>query len=139
MRIQAQAETFAYRSATNEPPLGLTFKVDSKYGGPVSAYVDGKHAGQLSWWHPGMWRDESDPMSKYNPDPVHVPHSVSDLQVHPDFRRQGIATALFNHVKQNVYPDLIHSNEVTDAGAGFAESMGHRPPSDKRLLPYGDR
>jgi GNAT superfamily N-acetyltransferase len=53
------------------------------------------------------------------------PYQVQHIDVHPDHLRQGVATALFNHVKNHVEPNLRHSDSLSEDGEAFARSMGH--------------
>lgn len=70
---------------------------------------------------------------------------VIDIQVHPDHRRKGVATALWNHaikmagtptvlideIEQMPYPE--HSGHRTEAGEAWAKSTGpahYYPPEE---------
>lgn len=122
------------RYATQQPPPGLSF-THGPHSGVVDAHLpEQRNVGRLMYWHPGMWR--GDPTG--DPDPIHVPNSVMQIDVHPDHRRKGIGTAMFNWTKENVNPDLIHSHEVTEDGAAWSQSMGHQLNTDERLPRYAD-
>lgn len=52
---------------------------------------------------------------------------IYEVSVHPDYRRRGVATALFDWTKANVDPELHHSIDMTDDGAAWARTMGWNP------------
>lgn len=60
---------------------------------------------------------------------------IHEIAVHPDYRRRGIGTALFNWTKTHVDPETHHSTEMTDDGLAWAQSMGWNPEhrSDKDM------
>lgn len=60
-------------------------------------------------------------------------HVVSDVQVPAQFRRQGIATALWNHAKA-IGLNPQHSSWRTKAGDKWAHSTGDEVPPNV----YGD-
>ena len=71
----------------------------------VRAYDEtGKEIARLSW-------------SKDN--------TIEWITVHPEYRQRGVARELFNQVKQDVEPELAHSNQTTPLGKLFQEGMGH--------------
>lgn len=47
---------------------------------------------------------------------------VSNIYTHPDYRRSGFATALFQHAKQ-MFPNLVVSDHRSDAGQAWASSL----------------
>lgn len=49
------------------------------------------------------------------------PGQVGFIHVHPDHRRSGVGTAMFNWTKQNVRPDLRHSDERTPLGRDWVK------------------
>jgi len=53
-------------------------------------------------------------------------NEVAMIKVHPEHKRQGIGTALFDWAKENVNPDLHHSPLQTDEGRGWAGKTSHR-------------
>jgi ribosomal protein S18 acetylase RimI-like enzyme len=68
----------------------------------VEARHDGRHIGHLGW--------DSDPDDEGDPTPV-----VSMIKVHPDYRRHGIGTALWDFARRHE-PDLQHSDIRTELG-----------------------
>ena len=48
---------------------------------------------------------------------------ISHIEVHPELRRKGIATALFAAAKANGL-NPIHALDKTEAGEAWAESVG---------------
>jgi glutaredoxin-like protein NrdH len=53
--------------------------------------------------------------------------------VHPDYRRHGIATALFDHVLHNYEPDLHHSGHLSADGRVWAEHEQSRNKEAKYM------
>lgn len=51
-----------------------------------------------------------------------APHEVGYIQVTPDHRRTGIASAMWHFGRQ--FLDLRHSDERTDAGAAWTHAVG---------------
>lgn len=51
---------------------------------------------------------------------------ISMIDIDPDYRRRGLATELFDHVK-GLNPNLQHSDELTPDGAAWAGSLGWNP------------
>ena len=97
------------------PNLGpqFDFSDDEHDGGFVDAHVNGVHAGSLAWWHSSAG-----------------PAVIDDIFVHPQFRRQGIATGMFHHaLEQGV--DLQHSTVRTDEGEAWARHLGATPREEK--------
>ena len=47
---------------------------------------------------------------------------VNNLWVHPDYRREGVASAIWHHAR-TIQPDLVHHPDRSDAGNAFAHSM----------------
>lgn len=68
---------------------------------------------------------------------------ITSLSVDPGLRRQGIATAMYNHAKSNYYPPPAHSSARSPEGSAFARSTGDKVPKLKKAIPsedaiYGD-
>ena len=53
-------------------------------------------------------------------------HYIKEIETHPEHRRKGVATALYNEAN-NRGLDLQHNFERTDAGEGWATSVGAKP------------
>ena len=47
---------------------------------------------------------------------------ITWVQTQDDYLRQGVASALLNHVRATIRPDIQHSTELSDSGAAFAEA-----------------
>ena len=75
----------------------------------VEARINGNHAGYLSW-HPGRGR--------YYRNSVEPRGEISDMQVVPALRRQGIATAMFDFAKRHE-PLLHHSDWLSEPGRAW--------------------
>lgn len=63
--------------------------------------------------------------------------NIDDVHVHEDFRRQGIATELWNHANEladkGVIPRPLHSTQRTYEGDRWARAVGGKVPwSDER-------
>lgn len=126
MPIERQCEQWPQRIAS-APVMALDFAVDHPHHPSfVFANIDGKTVGVLHWWHPDRFSgDRGDNLPA--PSPGAVPNTVLDIQVFPQYRRKGIATALFNWTKANVNPDLEHAAVGTEDYRQFARSMGSDP------------
>ena len=68
---------------------------------------------------------------KREPGPVHQ-GEIGDVYTHPAYRRQGMASALWNVSRQMLpYTKPTHSPERTRAGDAWARAVGgRRPPLD---------
>lgn len=87
--------------------LSIDFLPSKSISNTVNAWVDDKPVGRIIW--NGADDDE--------------PYIINTIDVHPDYQRRGIGTALVNHVKQNYEPNLRHSPHLTDDGAAFSKSF----------------
>lgn len=79
--------------------------------------------GKLSW---GMEHEFGHPDIK---DTVGK-HEIDEVWVHPDHRRQGIATAMHGFAK-SVATQIDHSDRRTDAGEAWAQKQGAAPRKAK--------
>lgn len=56
---------------------------------------------------------------------------IEDIETHPDYRRQGIATAMYRTAqdwsRQNGQIGLVHSSTRTHAGNEWAVAVGDQP------------
>jgi len=57
-------------------------------------------------------------------------HEIDEVWVHPEHRRQGIATAMHGFAK-SVATEIHHSDRRTEAGDGWAQAQG-APPAKTR-------
>jgi GNAT superfamily N-acetyltransferase len=109
-------------------PKGLQFRPGtprSKGLGRVDAYVGDDPVGHLEWL------DDDNPWSKVTP---RRPGEVSHIYVHPNARRQSVATEMFDHVKNNVRPDLHHSERRTNLGDSWVDYEQNRVASQRLFL-----
>lgn len=79
----------------------------------VRAMVNGEHAGAVLWNHKSG--------------------EVHNITVHPSYQRQGLATGLWHEAKRVAEQTRgvrspRHSPDRTDAGEGWARSLGERLP-----------
>jgi len=108
------ASAFHTASRTAMPDLShpsLTFKLDNSGSTPKAhAYVDDRSepVGSLSWFRSNPEHWEGGPAG-----------TVNGIEVHPDYQRRGIATALWDWVKTHVEPDLQHSESRTGPGKAW--------------------
>lgn len=101
------------------PPEGLRFTYDphfvhphapadhANYIGRVNAYVGDDEVGRLDW------------LKKGNPLTIvtdRKPGEVNNIFVHPDYRRQSVATEMYDWAKKNAVPELHHSPRRTELG-----------------------
>lgn len=54
-------------------------------------------------------------------------NEVEWIDVHPDYRLQGIGRGLFDYAKKHHAPDLHHSDDLTDDGQEFSKHVGAVP------------
>lgn len=102
----------ATRKSLNPVQFGdLSLDTDMSAGmGSIEAHhPEHGFVGQILW--------NTDP--KYKSEPV---GGVTNLTVHPDFQRQGIATGLFNEA-QRIDPRVQHSKNLTGPGRKFVKGM----------------
>lgn len=107
-RCQGCMRTFADPSRRTASPSGLTFSTKTRSSGTamqIDALLGGKSVGRIVVTMPGR------PTA-----------SVEGIFVDPDFRRQGIGTALFNEARKSS-PGLQHSPHRTPDGDDFARSL----------------
>ena len=60
---------------------------------------------------------------------------IDMIKVHPEYRRQGIGTAMLDWHRNNVDPDLGHSTDQTPLGRAWGRSVGWNPPVWNRQDP----
>lgn len=76
----------------------------------IQAKVEGRTAGSMVWNQ----------------------REIRNIEVHPDFQRRGIATAMWNEgqrlAESSRIPSPKHSSDRTDAGDAWARSVGGRLP-----------
>jgi len=91
---------------------------------PVAvAEMDGSPVGYLEWF---PTNDDS---------PTANGGEVSMVRVEPNFRRQGIGTALWDWVKENVEPELRHSDMQSTEGYDWATAVDARQASQRTAMP----
>jgi ribosomal protein S18 acetylase RimI-like enzyme len=93
--------------------LGMQFEHSEEMHPPrheLHAYSDsGEHMGYLSWRKKGAVN----------------PGKVLMVETEPEFRRQGVATALWNEAhSRGIKPAPVHSTEQTKSGAAWAKKVG---------------
>ena len=55
------------------------------------------------------------------------PGKITLVQVHPDYRRRGIATAMVDAARENVAPNIQFSSDVSPDGKAWSKANGYRP------------
>ena len=92
-------------------PKSLRFQPHPDYpeGRAAQAFDGDKEIGRLSW-------DDK--------------NTVEWITTHPEYRGHGVASQLFDWVKQNMVPDIQHSENLTPSGEAFARSKGFVPPKN---------
>lgn len=71
--------------------------------------------GSMHWYH--------SPGSKFGHE--RKPGEISTVEVMPDYRRQGVASAMYEHAKGNYSPVPLHtSTDMTPQGKKWAKSVG---------------
>ncbi|APD17115.1 hypothetical protein FDH18_gp073 [Mycobacterium phage Lukilu] len=78
-----------------EPWLGL------KENGVHALHPDGTELGHLTWWEPDG--------------------EIAGVEVHPDYRRRGIADALLDYARSNFNPEVHHSETLTADGRAWSK------------------
>jgi GNAT superfamily N-acetyltransferase len=76
----------------------------------------GEEIGHLHW---SKEEREADDPEEYTGDPG----VISMIEVHPDYRRKGIATAMFNQAQQ-YRPKPLHSDDRSYEGDQWARKVG---------------
>jgi len=124
-RLAMPARTAARIAAQSDPQLH--FEIENIHRpNTVYAWLGHKWAGTLTWFHPDMFNGPLPGL--YQPGELARPNDVLDVQVRPEFRRKGIATALYHWTKTHLNPDLqIGGQDATPDGMAWAESLGQRP------------
>lgn len=79
-------------------------------GGAISAMHQGREIGSIDW-------NTDQDVSR-----------IGSVDVHRDYRRQGIATDLYHRAGEAAGRPLVHSHERTDAGNAWAHSVGGEIP-----------
>ena len=118
------------RKGIQQPPKGLQMhyfpdqdSVDAAYGsgGEIQAPVVTAHHPDSKYQPTGFlqWDTAEHPER---------PNTISWIDVDPDFRRQGIGAAMYEHAKR-FNPDLQHSEQRSIEGDDWAHAVGgHLPP-----------
>ena len=65
----------------------------------------------------------------------HKTGEILDINVDPDIRREGVATAMYKHAQGLGVVKPRHSSDRTDAGDAWAKSTGNRVPPRKQRGP----
>lgn len=120
MRIHsALDDIFVDAGLNGDLPEGLKFQhVDRGDSHKVMAiHPDVGQIGQLSWFKKASPGD-------------HKAGEVDGIEVHPDYQRRGVASALWNYANSiPVKPKPRHSTELTDKGRAWSTSVGR--PEDE--------
>lgn len=85
----------------------------------IHAMADGTEVGKMTWLK-----------GRSVLDPGREAGEILNLDVHPDFRRRGIASEMYRHGRAHT-PAPQHSPERTPEGTAWAHAVGgHVPPLD---------
>jgi GNAT superfamily N-acetyltransferase len=103
-------------------PLQFDTSNSTENYGEVHAYSGEEHVGQMRW---------ATRTSKYSK----RPGEIVEMYVHPEARRQGVGTAMWNHASENFEQGPAHSPARTPLGNQFAQSIGTPVPWKKKLPP----
>lgn len=109
-------------------PEGLTFKHEPETAnarglGRVNAYLDDEPVGHLEWL------DDNNHVTLVTP---RKPGEVSHIYVNHPYRRNSIATEMFDWTKKNVRPDLHHSLRRSELGDKWVNYEQSRQPVTAR-------
>lgn len=125
-----------YAGAQGDLPEGLRFAIEEARGGRryhrINAHVPGRKepVGSMMWDAIG---DEDDPDT--------LPGEVFGLRVEPEYRRRGVANAMWDHARRHgPTPDPQHSLVQTEEGAAWARQKlaAHPLPTSRVFGPtYG--
>lgn len=98
-------------------PEGLTYSFYGRHpflgDNWAVAKHDGKTIARLYWNH------ENHP---------EIPGEISLVQVHPDYRRRGIASEMVRRVREDIDPNIKFSPVVSPDGKAWSEANGYKPP-----------
>lgn len=129
------SDLMKFAGAQGGLPEGLHFKIHEATGDrryhKIDAHVPGRKEpiGSMMWDAIG---DEDDPDT--------LPGEVFGLRVEPEYRRRGIANAMWDHATANVSPAPEHSPVQTEEGAAWARqtTAAHPMPTSRVFGPtYG--
>ena len=107
---------FWHAGKSGELPEGIQFSHGKMFDGrdAVQAHVGDDLIGQLQW-------DSRNPERGFDND-------INYITVHPEYRRRGIGSAMYQHAVQNVDPHLLPGSlNVTPSGRGLSKSLGFKP------------
>jgi ribosomal protein S18 acetylase RimI-like enzyme len=120
-------------------PEGLRFRHDpnwvhpnaptehARYLGRAEAYVGDEPVGHIDWLKKG------NPLTLVTD---RKPGEVNYIHVRPDYRRQSIATEMYDWAKKNAEPDLHHSERRTNLGDSW---MAHEQRRQARKFWAGEK
>ena len=107
---------FWHAGKSGELPEEIKFSHGKMFDGrdAVQAHIGDKLVGQLQW-------DSGSSKRGFDND-------INYITVHPEYRRRGIGSAMYQHVVQNIDPHLLPGSlDVTPSGKGLSKSLGFRP------------
>lgn len=125
------SDLMKFAGAQGGLPEGLHFKIREATGGrryhKIDAHVPGRKEpiGSMMWDAIG---DEDDPDT--------LPGEVFGLRVEPEYRRRGVANAMWDHARRHgPTPDPQHSLVQTEEGAAWArQKIANHPSPTSRVF-----
>lgn len=118
-----------------ELPQGLEITVEDRSGSdefpsdsPAGNKTDAFYYAALNGVRVGLLRVVNKPVSSYGPSRLvkDTNTEIHYVNVEPEFRRTGIAAALYERARQD-FPDLKHSALLTGDGKAWSEHVGAHP------------
>lgn len=108
MQILTQAEQYPQRAGPSGYDIHLV-QSNGYGGGVVGAYPRGATPTGSNWHSALSWDQQG---------------KLTNVDTKPEHQGKGLARALYEHVKQNYRPDLMHDHALSGPGKAFAQAVG---------------
>jgi GNAT superfamily N-acetyltransferase len=108
-----------YRYGPDDLEFGMYSSPSDPTYGAAGVWAKGDEHGHDNWLSGITWGPDG---------------TIGHVETKPDHQRKGLATQLFDYVKQNHRPDLQHSTTLTADGAGWAAAEQARQQRTAAVL-----